>query len=1311
MGSHDVKEAKIDMSGGRVMQLRRRGWLTALKDSTVLRGLHRGPVKMLWVGINQGGSHAESAVPKLENMRKDQLIMRAKSGSLAFWKLFSFADSFDVLLIVLGTFGGLLAGTPLPVATFLFGRVLDDMHFGSADLHAQQRSMAETAYHAFIAGVIAAAAYFLQVTCWMNVGERQAERIRYHYLQALLRQDLSFYDQEVTTGAMVETFTVDIFHIKQATGEKVGKLVQSVGNLLSGYIIAFTQGWKLTLVACTIIPFFLFSGYAMALIVPKISRDVFAANGQASCIIEQVITAIKTVVPFGGEKKAIQVYDKALRKASRASLQQSIATGIGIGIIMFFTFGMYAYTLWFGAVFIVHGGYTGGRVITVLFTTIIGTSALGQCVPSLTAISAGTTAAHKMFEIMNRVPCIDIANESGLVLDELKGEIEFKNVSFTYPTRPDHQVFTDFSLLIPMGAAIALVGESGSGKSTVVSLIERFYDPLSGQVKIDGVDLRDLNLSWFRRQVGLVSQEPMLLHGSVRDNITYGRENAIEEEIHAAVEIANASDFIAQLPQGMDTIVGQGGLQLSGGQKQRIAIARAVLKDPHILLLDEATSSLDTKSETLVHAALDRAMQGRTTLIIAHRLTTVRDAHFIAVIQRGCIVEQGTHAELVTRTDGVFAELVQLEERRRAEQGQEQGQTVQPVEALGCHRRTGRFSSFGSSGSLGSVHNELTTEGNREASEHYQIASSVGWSHGLRLAAFNKRETPLLLLGSFAAFCNGAVLPIVGLLFTNIIRTFYGAQDDIRAGALLWIYVFIGLAVLSLLLNPLQNVCFSLAGERLVRRIRLLAFTKILHQDMKWFEHSDNASGLISSQLQRDASQMRVVVGDGLAIIAQNLTTVLVGLLIAMSTCWQLALLFIGLLPFYSLDVWMQVKLGEVFDAKAKIMYSETSQIAHDALSSIRTVASFCAEKKILSLYHAKSMECLKGGRQAALIGGLGFGATYVMMFGSLALSFWVGGKLIFSGLVDFDKFVKTFLIVELSAIAVALSLGVTPDISNVKLAVASVFKLLDLKHNELNAGMKLKRLKGEVEFQQVQFTYPMMPDTVIFSNLSFTLQAGKTLALVGQSGCGKSTVLALLQRFYDPDMGMICLDKVDIRQLQTMWLRRQMGLVSQEPFLFNNTIRANIEYGVEGEVTEEALVKAAEVANAATFIAGFPKGYESVVGERGVQLSGGQKQRVAIARAMVRDPKIVLLDEATSALDVEAEVVVQEALERAAAGRSTMVVAHRLSTIQNADIIVVLKDGGVAEQGTHDQLMAMKSGIYASLVKISTSSAAQGPS
>ncbi|KAH7415533.1 hypothetical protein KP509_14G049900 [Ceratopteris richardii] len=1025
------------------------------------------------------------------------------------------------------------------------------------------------------------------------------------------------------------------------------------------------------------------------------------------------------VIPFGNEKAAVISYKTALRSAEKASFYESVAGGLGMGAILFFTFNMYGALLWFGAQMIIQGNYTGGNVMTILFSIIIGTGALGQSTPSLSAIAAGSVAANKMLKVINRVPAMDVTGKGGQRLEPLTGHIHFKNISFTYPSRPGHQVLNKFSLEIPPCTVAALVGQSGCGKSTVACLLERFYDPLSGEVLIDGIDLKKLNLSCYRHQVGLVSQDPVLLGASIRDNIAYGREDATEDEIQAALKLANASDFVMKLPQGLDTLVGQGGLQLSGGQKQRIAIARTVLKDPRILILDEATSSLDAESEAVVHAALEQIQMNRTSLIIAHRLITVIHAHTIALMHNGTIIEQGTYDELMEKQDGAFIQLINAGNRIKDDKEEQSVsidddtlQTNNEIssthQVLTCSRprhvrkiSSARSLSFGSVMSLGSIY----VEDPELCCNNISLKSPAQCSHFIRLLTYNKPELLIILLGCLAAALNGAVMPVVGLLFANIIYTFYQPLDKIQDGCLAWIHMFIVIACASLLLVPLQNVFFCVAGEKLVRRIRILTFHNVLHQRMKWFDDPENNSAIVSSRLLHDASYVRSLVGDAMALVVQNLSTVTVGLFIAMSTCWQLALLFIGLLPCYGLDAISQVKLGETFDKKAKAMYDATGQIAHEALSSIRTVASFCAEKKVIDLFKHKSMDCVNAGIHRALIGGFGLGMSYIVMYGSLSLSFWVGGLLVFAGKVTFDGFIKTFFAIELSAFAVALSVAFAPDIGRVRPAVASIFSMLDLKCEDLSTGIKLKRLKGEVKFQNVHFTYPSRPDSQIFKDLCFTVEAGKTVAIVGESGCGKSTALSLLQRLYDPQDGCILLDKVDIKQLQVRWLRRQIGLVSQEPFLFNDTIRANIKYGLGGDsdLSEEELHRAAEIANAHKFISSLPSGYESTVGEKGVQLSGGQKQRIAIARAMVRDPRILLLDEATSALDSESELHVQNALENAAIGRTTLVVAHRLGTVRNASMIIVLKNGCVAEQGTHEELLAHEDGLYATLVRISS--------
>ncbi|GAB4830643.1 ABC transporter B member 11 [Ancistrocladus abbreviatus] len=348
----------------------------------------------------------------------------------------------------------------------------------------------------------------------------------------------------------------------------------------------------------------------------------------------------------------------------------------------------------------------------------------------------------------------------------------------------------------------------------------------------------------------------------------------------------------------------------------------------------------------------------------------------------------------------------------------------------------------------------------------------------------------------------------------------------------------------------------------------------------------------------------------------------------------------------------------------------------------------------------------MDSGIKQGLISGAGFGFSYAMLFLTYATCFYAGAQLVEHEKTTFSKVFRVFFALTMAAVGISQSSSFTPDTGKAKNAAASIFAIVDRKSKvdpSDESGLTLDHVKGEIQLHHVSFKYPTRPDIQIFRDFSLTISAGKTVALVGESGSGKSTVISLLQRFYDPDYGCLMLDGVEIQKLQLKWLRQQMGLVSQEPILFNNTIRANIAYGKEGNATEPEILDAAKLANAHKFISALQQSYDTMVGERGVQLSGGQKQRVAIARAIVKSPKILLLDEATSALDAESERIVQDALDRVMVNRTTVVVAHRLSTIKGADLIAVVKNGVVVEQGRHESLIRIEDGLYASLVAFHT--------
>ncbi|MBA0646157.1 hypothetical protein Goklo_014143 [Gossypium klotzschianum] len=1272
-----------------------------------------------------------------------------KTNTVPFYKLFAFADSRDTLLMIVGTIGAVGNGICMPLMTILFGDLIDAFGENQNDdrvVDVVSRVALRFVYLAVGAGVAA----FLQVTCWMVTGERQAARIRGLYLKTILRQDVAFFDVETNTGEVVGRMSGDTVLIQDAMGEKVGKFIQLVSTFIGGFVIAFVQGWLLTLVMLSSIPPIVISGGVMALIVSKMASRGQNAYAKAASVVEQTIGSIRTVASFTGEKQAISNYNKFLGAAYTSGVHEGFAAGLGLGVLFLVIFCSYSLAIWFGARMVLDRGYSGGDVINVIFAVLTGSMSLGQASPCVTAFAAGQAAAFKMFETIKRKPEIDSYDTRGKVLEDIRGDIELRDVYFTYPARPDEQIFSGFSLSIQNGTTVALVGQSGSGKSTVISLIERFYDPHAGEVLIDGINLKEFQLRWIRGKIGLVSQEPVLFTSSIRDNIAYGKEGATTEEIRAAAELANASKFIDKLPQvlvsrpcgmitsitiyelsckltledlelhmqGLDTMVGEHGTQLSGGQKQRVAIARAILKDPRILLLDEATSALDAESERVVQEALDRIMGNRTTVIVAHRLSTVRNADMIAVIHRGKMVEKGSHSELLQDHEGAYSQLIRLQEvNKESEQATESSDI-----ASESFRRSSLKKSLKRSISRGS------SMGN---SNRHSFSASFGLPTGMnaadlamadaenpadlpsekapkvsvrRLAYLNKPEIPVILLGTIAAAANGVIFPIFGILISSVIDTFFKPPHELREDSRFWALIFLALGAAAFVACPAQNYFFSIAGSKLIQRIRSMCFEKVVRMEVGWFDEPENSSGAIGARLSADAASIRALVGDALAQLVQNTSSAISGLVIAFVACWQLAFIVLVLLPLIAINGYIQVKFMKGFSADAKLMYEEASQVANDAVGSIRTVASFCAEEKVMQLYKKKCEGPMKTGIKQGLISGTGFGVSFFFLFSVYATSFYAGAQLVEHGYTTFRDVFQVFFALTMAAIGISQSSSFAPDSGKAKSAAASIFAIID-RESKIDpsdeSGMKLENVKGDIELHHVSFKYPSRPDIQILRDLSLSIRSGKTVALVGESGSGKSTVISLLQRFYDPDSGRISLDGVDIQKLQLKWLRQQMGLVSQEPVLFNDTIRANIAYGKGGNATEAEILAASELANAHKFISSLQQGYDTVVGERGVQMSGGQKQRIAIARAIVKSPQILLLDEATSALDAESERVVQAALDRVVVNRTTVVVAHRLSTIKNADVIAVVKNGVVVEKGKHDTLINIKDGFYASLVAL----------
>ncbi|CAN6227169.1 unnamed protein product [Urochloa humidicola] len=1213
--------------------------------------------------------------------------------------LFKYSTPLDILLLVLGCVGATVNGGSLPWYSYLFGNFINKVvNSDKAQMMKDVRQI--SFYMIFLAAVVVIGAY-LEITCWRIIGERSALRIRREYLKAVLRQEIGFFDTEVSTGEVMQSISSDVAQIQDVMGEKMAGFVHHVFTFIFGYVVGFRKSWKIALAVFAVTPLMMSCGIAYKAIYGGLTAKDESSYQRAGSVAQQAISSIRTVLSFVMEDRLADTYAEWLNKAAPIGIKMGFAKGAGMGVIYLVTYSQWALALWYGSQLVARGEIKGGDAIACFFGVMVGGRGLALSLSYYAQFAQGTVAAGRVFEIIDRVPEIDAYDGGGRVSPAVRGRIEFKDVEFAYPSRPDAIILYNLNLTIPASKMLALVGVSGGGKSTMFALIERFYDPTRGTITLDGQDLASLNLRWLRSQIGLVGQEPILFATSIIENVMMGKEKATRQEAIAACTKANAHTFVLGLPDGYDTQVGDRGTQLSGGQKQRIALARAIIRDPRILLLDEPTSALDAESEAVVQQSIDRLSAGRTVVVIAHRLATVRNADTIAVLDRGAVVESGRHPDLMAR-GGPYAALVKLA-------SSDSGRSSEPSKPAAATGTEMMFNSFtDDSGSMTmskSRYRAQTTIHHEEASAVKQADAKSSFRVS-EIWKLQRREGPLLILGFLMGINAGAVFSVFPLLLGQAVEVYFDADTSKMKRQVGYLAVaVVGLGVACILTMTGQQGLCGWAGARLTMRVRDRLFRAIMRQEPAWFDQEDNAMGVLVTRLARDAVAFRSMFGDRYAVLLMAVGSAGVGLGICFALDWRLTLVAMGCTPLTLGASYLNllINVGPKTDDGA---YARASSVAAGAVSNVRTVAALCAQGNIVGTFDRALDAPVSKARRRSQVMGVILGLSQGAMYGAYTVTLWAGALFIKRDESKFGDVSKIFLILVLSSFSVGQLAGLAPDTSGAPVAIAGILSILKRRPviNNEDGSTKRRTIKDgkpiDVELKNVTFAYPSRPDVAVLNGFSVRVKAGSTIAVVGASGSGKSTVVWLVQRFYDPVDGKVMVGGVDVRELDLKWLRGECAMVGQEPALFTGSIRENIGFG-NPKASWAEIEEAAKEANIHKFIAGLPQGYDTQVGESGVQLSGGQKQRIAIARAIVKQSRILLLDEASSALDLESEKHVQEALRKVSRRATTIMVAHRLSTVREADRIAVVSNGKVVELGSHDELLGNhRNGLYAAMVK-----------
>ena len=1284
--------------------------------------------------------------------REERALIPSKTQEEApkipYISLFRDATRPERILMIFGICCALAAGTGLPLFSLVFGNMTNNLGPTQSGINTGLVDTAATQASYFV--YIGLGIFFtlgVSMSIYLSLCEKISCRIRKSYFNALIKQEIGWFDM-LNPNELAAKVALDTQTVQKGIGEMIPTFFQSCATVIGGFVMGFARGWELSLVLLGALPFIALAGGLFAYVLTSMKHLVDKAYVHAGGLAEQSLNAIKTVKALCSEDFELQNFTLELRKGVLVIRRFGCIAGVAMGFLFFSFQSDHGLGFWFGSWLIEHQRYNEvagrpynlGDVMTIFICITMGSMILAQIPPPIKSFVQAKDSGANIFYVIERKPRIPINDPKKQICSRVEGNITFKDVEFSYPTRPEQQVLKGVNIEIQRNKKTAFVGESGSGKSTLVALIERFYDPNAGGVFLDGTDIRQFNLNSLRKKIGYVGQEPVMFSGTIKENLLYGKEDATEDEMLEALKKAEAYSFVMGKDKKLDTFIGLGGGQLSGGQKQRLAIARAILKNPPILLLDEATSALDRENEMAIQKTLDSIAGGRTTVVVAHRLTTIQDADRIYVMNNGEVAEYGTHHELLNM-HGKYEALVKLQlTQNEEEKNKYKKDSFSSSQKDIVMKKQASFTAKKKEEIVEKKPEKLKEMQEKKLKEEIEMLKKTGELKKKSKRVFRRIFTEYILKHWYLSFVgytfsliSGGVQPIMAILFGNMMEklvliAYPQYREKAREDVDFYAGMFVVLGIGAMIANAITMFFFLQMGEKVSMELKTNTYDKTLKRNMAYFDKPENNPGIISSRISFETQNINRLIGSFMGVICNGIGAFICGIIISFIYSWQIALLAMGLSPILVIGQWIQGKIHTGF-AKSEEAYNEAGAIVMEAACNIRTVASFCNEEMFIKKFNEKIDGPMSESSRKGIISGFAFGLSQFLMFSFFAVIFYVGAVLQDSQGVGIKEFFVSLFAIIQAAGATGGSSNFLPDVGEAVVSAEKIFEILDSKDSENYTkpiDLTGVAIKGNIEVKNIWFKYPNA-DKYLFEDFSLNVPAGKKIAFVGPSGCGKSTLFQLFMCFYPVEKGDILIDGVSIYKMDVKQLRSLYGVVSQEPTLFQGTVAYNIRYNTPN-LTLDNIRNAADKANALKFIESNqfdvveeahsplkdPKkkkkktkkeeeeqnknsgtGFDRQVGSKGGQISGGQKQRIAIARAIIKNPKILLLDEATSALDTQNEAIVQESLNNLMIGKTSVVIAHRISTVKDSEEILMFGDGKVVERGKYENLVAMWGVFY----------------
>ncbi|CAM5532542.1 ABC transporter ATP-binding protein [Streptomyces pilosus] len=1202
----------------------------------------------------------------------------------------------DVVLALGASLGGMAVLALVPLITKV---IIDDViGDGTRDM-------------ALWAGLLIGAALVVYVLTYVRryYGGRLALDVQ-HDLRTEMYDTITRLDgrrqDELSTGQVVGRATSDL----QLIQGLLFMLPMTIGNLLLFLISLVIMAWlslPLTAVALAVAPALWWIARRSRTRLHPSTWYAQAQAGAVASVVDGAVGGVRVVKGFGQEEQETG----KLREVGRRLFAGRLRT---VRLNSRYTPALQAVPALGQVAMLALGGWlaVGGHI--TLGTFVAFSTYLAQLVGPVRMLAVVLTVGQqaragteRVLELIDTEPSLSDGTKE--LPADAPATVEFDDVSFGYdPGRP---VLDGLSFAIRPGETLAVVGTSGSGKSTVSLLLPRFYDVTRGAVLVGGHDVRELTTESLRAAIGLVPEDSFLFSDTVRANIAYGRPDATDEQITAAARAAQADRFIDELPDGYDTAVGEHGLTLSGGQRQRVALARAILTDPRLLVLDDATSAVDARVEHEIHEALKSVMRGRTTLLIAHRRSTLNLADRIAVLDGGRLADLGTHAELQRRsalyrrllTDpdelgavspghtppaGPQEEDTSVREELDAEFDAERGVTPR----LWTGDREPRDAALADAPAtpelLAQVAALPPADDVPDVDERQAVRPED--SYGLRRLLRGFR-TPLLISLGLVAVDAG-----MGLLLPVLIR--HGIDQGVTQAALGAVWAAALLGLLTVLLQWAAQTgeirMTGRTGERVLYTLRLKIFAQLQRLGLDYYERE--LTGRIMTRMTTDVDALSTFLQTGLVTAFVSVVTFF-GIMVALLVLdVELALVVFATLPPLIVATYFFRRASVKAYELARERVSAVNADLQESVSGLRIVQAFRRERDGGRRFAGRSADYRSARIRGQWLISVYF--PFVQLLSSVAAVavLVVGGARVDDGTLAIGSLVAYLLYIDLFFAPVQQLSQVFDGYQQASVSLGRIQELLREPTSTEQAGKPLPvtSLRGEIAFEDVHFAYGDGEEAL--EGIDLTIPAGQTVAFVGETGAGKSTLVKLVARFYDPTAGRVTADGTDLRDLDLTAYRHRLGVVPQEAYLFPGTVRDAIAYG-RPDATDAEVEAAARAVGAHEMIATLEGGYLHEVAERGRNLSAGQRQLIALARAELVDPDVLLLDEATAALDLATEAQVNQATDRLAGRRTTLVVAHRLTTAARADRVVVMDHGRVAEDGTHEELLR-RGGRYAAL-------------